>query len=103
MSCEIKLFVSCHKLSVLPECKLFVPIHVGAAISDKQMNMLRDDTGDNISSKTETIVNLLHNIGPGKMLMLIILDFSIIADFFVFKYLRKQLKETNETMLFVSI
>ena len=58
MSSNIKIFVSCHKPCILPKCESFIPIHVGAAISDKKMAMIRDDTGDNISSKNRNYCEL---------------------------------------------
>ncbi len=58
MSSDIKIFVSCHKPSKLPKCELFVPIQVGADISDVKMNMLRDNTGDNISAKNKNYCEL---------------------------------------------
>lgn len=49
---DIKLFVSCHKQVTVPKHPLLVPIHVGAAISERPISgILRDDTGDNISTK----------------------------------------------------
>lgn len=48
---DIKIGVACHKPSELPKNELFLPIHVGAALSDRQLGIQRDDEGDNISSK----------------------------------------------------
>ena len=50
---DIKIFVACHKASILPKCKLFVPIQQGKALTDLWLDMLHDDIGDNISEKKE--------------------------------------------------
>ena len=55
---DIKIFVSCHKPTVLPECDLFVPIQVGAALSNYDMPMLHDNIGDNISEKNRQYCEL---------------------------------------------
>ncbi len=55
---KISIFVSCHKPSLLPESTIFVPIHVGASKADERMNMLWDDTGDNISYKNSRFCEL---------------------------------------------
>ena len=41
--------ISVHKESYIPKNKYFVPIHVGAANSKVNLNITRDDSGDNIS------------------------------------------------------
>lgn len=48
---KIKIYVSCHKESELPKNSLYEPIHVGAALANKNLGILRDDTGNNISKK----------------------------------------------------
>lgn len=49
---KIKIYVACHKESELPKNPLYVPIHVGAALSSKILpNTIRDDSGENISTK----------------------------------------------------
>lgn len=49
---RIAIMIACHKPSELPKNKLYVPIHVGAAISKINMEGIqRDDEGDNISDK----------------------------------------------------
>lgn len=52
MNKEIKIYVSCHKPSTLPQNKYFLPIQVGAKNAKVRLeNMLHDDVGDNISEK----------------------------------------------------
>ncbi len=53
-----KILICCHKPSVLPESPFFLPIHVGKAISDFDLGITGDDTGDNISSKNKNYCEL---------------------------------------------
>ncbi len=56
---EIKIAIACHKPSTLPQNNLYVPIHVGAALSSNTIEgLVRDDTGDNISEKNPTYCEL---------------------------------------------
>lgn len=56
---QIKIFVSCHKDCEIPDLKLFYPIQVGTAISERYLDdMLHDDTGDNISCKNKSYCEL---------------------------------------------
>lgn len=48
----IKIFVACHKNTKVLKSDLLFPIHVGSSLSKNHYNnMLRDDVGENISSK----------------------------------------------------
>lgn len=60
---NIKILVCCHKSSELPKGNIFLPIHVGASISEDNLNMQRDDTldgrlCDNISDKNKSYCEL---------------------------------------------
>ena len=60
---KIKILVCCHKPSELPQDDIFLPIHVGAAISDVNLGIQRDDqlngqACDNISSKNRSFCEL---------------------------------------------
>ena len=60
---KVKILICCHKEYQLPNHDIFVPIQVGAAISDNDLGMLRDDSVngqncDNISSKNKTYCEL---------------------------------------------
>jgi len=48
---EIKIFVAYHKPWELPSESIYVPIHSGRKMSPFNLEMLGDDTGDNISDK----------------------------------------------------
>ena len=60
---KIKILVCCHKPSELPQDKAFLPIHVGAAISNTELGIQRDDqlngaSCDNISDKNHSFCEL---------------------------------------------
>ena len=60
---KIKILVCCHKPSELPQDKAFLPIHVGAAISNMELGIQRDDqlngaSCDNISDKNRSFCEL---------------------------------------------
>lgn len=51
---KLKIFVACHKPCDVISNGVYIPIHVGRAISrykDEMTGMIGDDTGDNISKK----------------------------------------------------
>lgn len=52
------MFVVCHKPYDVPFDDVYIPIHVGKAISNLEMDMIGDDTGDNISEKNRTYCEL---------------------------------------------
>ena len=60
---KIKILVCCHKPCELPQNKVFLPIHVGAALSDVNLGIQRDDQFngvpcDNISDKNRSFCEL---------------------------------------------
>ena len=60
---KIKILVCCHKPCELPKDDIFLPIQVGAAISDLDLGIQRDDqvngeTCDNISAKNKSYCEL---------------------------------------------
>lgn len=46
---KIKIIVATHKQYEMPEDEMYLPVFVGAAISDAQLPYQRDDEGENIS------------------------------------------------------
>lgn len=49
---DIKIAVACHKPSILPKNKLFLPVQVGSKLAKTKLEgMEHDDAGDNISAK----------------------------------------------------
>jgi hypothetical protein len=58
MSRTKKILVATHKEYPFPKDPLYIPIHVGKTLSDKQINILSDDSGDNISSKNQSFCEL---------------------------------------------
>ena len=80
---DIKLFVSCHKQVPIPEHPLLVPIHVGAAVSDRPIpGLLRDDTGENISAKNPLYCELTAQYWAWK---------NVRADYYGFFHYRRYL------------
>lgn len=62
-SSKIKILICCHKQCELPKDDIFLPIQVGAAISDIDLGMQRDDQVngmpcDNISAKNKSYCEL---------------------------------------------
>lgn len=55
---RIKIFIVCHKASEVPSNDIYTPIQVGRAISDIKLDMIGDDTGDNISEKNKSYCEL---------------------------------------------
>ena len=48
---KVEIIVATHKAYEYPKGDAYLPLHVGAKISDKKLEIARDDTGDNISDK----------------------------------------------------
>ena len=55
---ETKILVCCHKQTDIPDNGIFLPVHCGKALSDKDFGMTGDDTGDNISVKNPNYCEL---------------------------------------------
>lgn len=47
---DINIFVACHKDSYVPKNDFLIPIQVGAEITNKKLDMIGDNTGENISA-----------------------------------------------------
>ena len=54
----IEIFVCYHKEYPKPKSDTLIPIHVGKDISQQELNILTDNTGDNISSKNKHFCEL---------------------------------------------
>ena len=48
---SVEIIIAAHKAYDFPKDKSYVPLQVGAKISNTDLKIARDDTGDNISSK----------------------------------------------------
>ena len=55
---KIKIIVCCHKDDIKASSEVYMPLHVGKAISDKDLGIACDNTGDNISNKNESFCEL---------------------------------------------
>lgn len=59
MTSKITIGIACHKESELPDNDLYLPIHVGSALSGQDIpGTQRDDSGDNISRKNPNYCEL---------------------------------------------
>ena len=54
---DIKIIVATHKAYRMPDSPMYLPLHVGSAISDP-LPYARDDSGENISHKNKTFCEL---------------------------------------------
>ena len=88
MSKDIKIFVSCHKPSIVLKNNLIYPVQVGTALSKKPLpNMLHDNEGDNISSKNRMYCELTAQYYVWK---------NIQADYYGFFHYRRYLSFSNK-------
>ncbi len=56
---SIKLYISCHKPSCVPQSSLFYPVQVGSAQAAQAIpGWIRDDVGENISEKNDAYCEL---------------------------------------------
>ena len=53
---SVEIIVAAHKAYDFPKDKSYAPLQVGAKISNTELNIARDDTGDNISAKNPYIL-----------------------------------------------
>lgn len=58
MNSKLRIVVCCHKECAVPNDDIFLPIHVGKAVSDKELKFVGDDSGDNISSRNRLYCEL---------------------------------------------
>ena len=51
---NIKILISCHKQSIVPDSEIMLPIEVGADLRSKHIEgYIQDNSGDNISAKNK--------------------------------------------------
>lgn len=55
---KFKILVCCHKEAVCSDKEEYLPIHVGKALSDKDLHIQADNSGDNISNKNGSFCEL---------------------------------------------
>ena len=55
---RIKIIVCCHKDDIMAHSDVYMPLHVGKAISENKLGITGDDTGDNISQKNASYCEL---------------------------------------------
>ena len=84
----IKIFISCHKPSRVIEDEVFTPIETGAVYHEKSLSqgILRDNTGDNISSKNPMYCELTAQYWAWK---------NVDADYYGFCHYRRYFNLTQ--------
>ena len=55
---RVKIVVCCHQDGIYKESDVYLPLFVGKKLSNLQLNMQGDDTGDNISEKNRSYCEL---------------------------------------------
>lgn len=55
---EITVIIAAHKEYRMPEDSMYLPLHVGAALSDKELGYTKDNTGENISERNPSFCEL---------------------------------------------
>lgn len=55
---NIKIIVAAHKEYAMPADKVYLPVHVGSALSSADLGYQRDDAGENISEKNYNFCEL---------------------------------------------
>jgi hypothetical protein len=84
---EIKILICAHKPSVFPRDDIFLPIQVGKAISNINLPIQGDNTGDNISNKNKSFCELTALYWAWKNIKIIYPDIQYIGLFHYRRYL----------------
>lgn len=80
---DIRLFVCCHRPSLVPKHPLLNPIQVGTALADTHFpGFLHDDAGENISRKNRSYCELTAQYWVWK---------NVVADYYGFFHYRRYL------------
>lgn len=80
---DIKILISCHKQSMVPDSKIMLPIEVGADLRKKHIEgILQDNQGENISSKNKMYCELTAQYWAWK---------NLDADYYGFFHYRRYL------------
>ena len=84
---NIKILISCHKQSIVPESKLMLPIEVGASLRSHHIaGTILDNAGENISSKNQMYCELTAQYWAWK---------NLDADYYGFFHYRRYLSFTD--------
>ena len=80
---NIKILISCHKQSIVPESEIMLPIEVGADLRGRHIEgYIQDNTGDNISAKNKMYCELTAQYWAWK---------NLDADYYGFFHYRRYL------------
>lgn len=85
---DIKILISCHKQSMVPDSKIMLPIEVGADLRKKHIEgILQDNQGKNISSKNKMYCELTAQYWAWK---------NLDADYYGFFHYRRYLSFSDK-------
>ena len=85
---NIKILISCHKQSMVPDSKIMLPIEVGADLRKKHIEeILQDNQGENISSKNKMYCELTAQYWAWK---------NLDADYYGFFHYRRYLNFSDK-------
>lgn len=85
---DIKILISCHKQSMVPDSKIMLPIEVGADLRKKHIEgILQDNQGENISSKNKMYCELTAQYWAWK---------NLDADYYGFFHYRRYLSFSDK-------
>ena len=80
---NIKILISCHKQSIVPDSEIMLPIEVGADLRNRHIEgYIQDNTGDNISAKNKMYCELTAQYWAWK---------NLDADYYGFFHYRRYL------------
>ena len=80
---NIKILISCHKQSIVPDSEIMLPIEVGADLRSRHIEgYIQDNTGDNISAKNKMYCELTAQYWAWK---------NLDADYYGFFHYRRYL------------
>lgn len=63
---KVKILVCCHKKDNFKNDDIYMPIHVGKSLSNINLGIQGDNTGENISNENPHFCELQDYIGHGK-------------------------------------
>ena len=85
---NIKILISCHKQSIVPDSEIMLPIEVGADLRSKHIEgYIQDNSGDNISVKNKMYCELTAQYWAWK---------NLDADYYGFFHYRRYLNFFRE-------
>ena len=90
---QTKIIVATHKKYQMPSSKIYLPLQVGASLSEADFGYQKDNTGDNISKKNKTFCELTGLYWAWKNLNADYVGLVHYRRYFVFKKVHTKSKE----------